>query len=162
MIDLRDLIYHILSKHKDINYPLPNSRLTKIIFLLDWISCLRANTRITNFNWYIDSSGPYVRDVVECIKANSDIFQFKIDTDDYGNSHTSISLNETSAYRPQILEGKLEVILNLIIDSTKKLEYSDFIGTVLESQPVIRTSRFHYVKLEDCASEVKKEFSVSS
>jgi len=61
---LRDIIRYILIKYP---YPfdLNKTRLTKLVYLIDWKTAQKQKNVSSGINWYFDNYGPYVPDVMK-------------------------------------------------------------------------------------------------
>lgn len=71
---LKDIIYYILEHHPG-RASFSNARITKLIYLADWKSCLETGAQITQIDWFFDYYGPFVKDIEHEVEANPDIFK---------------------------------------------------------------------------------------
>lgn len=78
---------------------LPNSRITKLVFLSDWFHVLSYGKQISNIKWYFDNYGPYVKDVLECIEKNPQLFDLKITPNIFGAPKREIGIVSTESIK---------------------------------------------------------------
>lgn len=144
-----DLILYICAK-----YPLPQelskARLTKMIYLADWESCLRTGRQLTEIKWYFHNFGPYVDDVLEAAKLSPSLEV--IETENfYGEPKQLIKARPDSAM-PRI-DRSTQTILDHIISETKGLYWSDFIKHVYATKPISESTRYSQLDLEKFARQ---------
>lgn len=140
------------------NYPLPDelskARLTKLVYLADWESCIKAGKQITAINWYFHNFGPYVDDVINEAKS-SRVLRVKQTENMYGDKKELIYLVE-KAKIPELSDGEKEVIKSVIND-TKRLYWNDFIKHVYETYPISTSERYTQLNLVGLAKSYKQK-----
>ena len=142
---LKEILYYILKKE----WSLPNSRLTKLVYLLDWKYSLEQWKQYTNIKWYFDYYWPFVKDIEKIIEENPDWFKTNIISDIYWNKkYFSINWNHELN-----LSDNLKNYINSIIYRTSKLSYSWFIKFVYSTYPIYKSKKFEYLELEKLAKE---------
>lgn len=151
-IKLEDLVYFVIK-----NYPvkshLSKARLTKIIFLMDWKYCLDYWEQITNINWYFDTYGPYVPDIVNLTQKENSLFKTNDFINFFNNLWTIIDI-KNSNYNPEI-NNNIKEVFQFIINATSKLNFSDFINFVYSTYPIQVSNRFSYLNLEELSNQYK-------
>lgn len=153
MNKLRDVIAYILE-----NYPhkneLSNARLTKLVYLSDWNSCLKSGSQITSIKWYFDNYGPFVWDVKQEVEKNPHLFT----VEQTMNAHGSIKNLIKSLKLPKdlALTSKEKASIDKIIDITKNMYWDDFINLVYSTYPILSTERYSYLNLESLAKRYKE------
>jgi hypothetical protein len=130
------------------------SRLTKMIYLMDWKSSIDNGYQITNAKWHFDHYGPYVDDFVEIAKEDKDI-TIQNTSNFYGGRKQLFKLSDS-------FDGKVEItpeqkkIADFVIDATKKKNYENFIQLVYSTYPIISNNRYSNLDLVDMANKYKE------
>ncbi|WP_185230709.1 Panacea domain-containing protein [Teredinibacter franksiae] len=130
------------------------SRLTKMIYLMDWKSSIDSGHQITNAQWHFDHYGPYVEDFVKLAKEDKDI-SVENTSNYYGGKKQLFKLKKK-------FEGSFDLtkeqkdIANFVIDATKKKNYEDFIQLVYSTYPVISNDRYSHLDLVGSAEKYKE------
>lgn len=139
-----------------LNYPYPNelsnSRLTKLVYLADWVSALADNRQLTDIHWLFNHYGPYVDDVRIAVVFSHD-FSLQNDQNMYGSSKNVIKFlgNPNEIF----LDRRDREILNLVIDKTKGKYYNEFIDYIYSTYPVQSQNRYSNLDLVKLANEYK-------
>ena len=139
-----------------LNYPYPNelsnSRLTKLIYLADWLSSLADRRQLTAINWLFNHYGPYVDDIKNTV-IFSDNFLLQNDQNMYGSSKNMIKFlgNPNEIF----LTDRDISILNLVIEKTKGKYYNEFIDYVYSTYPVQSQNRYSNLDLVRLANEYR-------
>ncbi|WP_137201613.1 Panacea domain-containing protein [Pseudomonas sp. CFBP13528] len=149
---LKDLIACIL-----LQYPSPedlsNSRLTKLIFLIDWKSCLVDGRKVSGIEWYFDHYGPYVEDVIELAKIDSDFNVMPV-RGQSGSIKNVIGLSK--GFCDVIELGEVsEYCVKFAIDLTAGKNYDEFIELVYSLYPVVTCPKYSDIDLVKKACEYK-------
>lgn len=139
-----------------LNYPYPNelsnARLTKMVYLSDWFSCLVLGKQITHIRWVFNHYGPYVDDIVDVAKRDS-LFTISTVQNYYGDNKIIISCDDLS-YKPMISE-EVKEILDFVINKTKSMYFNEFIDYVYSTYPISSQSRYVNLDLVYLAKEYK-------
>lgn len=143
---LRSIVRYIVK-----NYPYPDeltkTRITKLVYLIDWENIKKNNEQITDINWYFDHYGPYVSDVLD-----------EADKDDCVRIESTISNFGTIKYivRPKIDKTELiysnltdeEIsIIDKVIQDTKSFSWNKFIDYVYSTEPIKESNRYNSLDL---------------
>lgn len=149
---LKDLIVYMLSQ-----YPCPedlsNSRLTKLIFLVDWKSCLVAGRRVSEIDWYFDNYGPYVEDIIELVRLDSD-FEIRPVKERSGAIKSVVSLSK--GFHDVVgLDEVSKVCVKFVIDLTLDKGYDEFVALIYSLYPVVTCPKYSRVDLVKKALEYK-------
>jgi len=130
------------------------SRLTKMIYLMDWKSSIDNGAQITNAKWHFDHYGPYVDDFVRLAREDKGI-SIESASNFYGGKKQLFKLSDT-------FDGKVEItpeqkkIADFVIDATKQKNYEDFIQLVYSTYPVISSDRYTDLDLVIMANKYKE------
>lgn len=136
------------------------SRLTKMIYLMDWKSSIDYGRQITDAQWHFNHYGPYVDDFVRVAKDDKDI-SVENTTTYYGGKKQLFKLSE--GYKGNIeLTDEQRKIADFVIDATKQKTYEDFIQLVYSTFPVISNDRYSDLDLVDLAKKYKELLAKSS
>lgn len=152
---LKDIIYYILDNHPSW-IAFSNARITKLIYLADWKSCLESGQQITNIEWFFDYYGPFVKDVEHEVENNLDIFSVEpmLSWVFWWNKKVFSIKNK---YYPNIEENH-KVFINFVIEKTANMWFSDFIRYVYSTYPVYKSRKFQKLDLSQLAAEYKTLF----
>ncbi|MCS0351186.1 Panacea domain-containing protein [Vibrio ordalii] len=139
------------------NYPyeseLSKERLTKLVYLADWISALVDDKQITRIDWLFNHYGPYVDDVVESVLFNTD-FSIVSEQTMYGSEKNIISFHGASSNIE--LTSREKQIVDAVINKTEKMYFNDFIDYVYSTYPVRSQNRYSHLDLVQLAREYKE------
>jgi hypothetical protein len=130
-------------------YPLPHelskARLTKMVYLADWESCLRSGKQLTNIQWYFHNFGPYVEDVLIAAEQCSELDVVRTENI-YGDAKQVIKARPRAA-TPEFSRDVAN-ILDDVMNKTKGLYWSDFIRYVYATKPIAQSTRYTVLNLE--------------
>ena len=142
MDKLQDIIENLVLKypHKE---ELSDSRVTKMIYLLDWKSCLMYGKQATSISWYFDNYGPYVSDIVSVV-SDSSTMELKIKRNMYGNIKKHIELKVDSVSN---LSKNCDELLAKVIKATQTKNYNDFVKFVYSTYPVRVSEKYSHFDL---------------
>jgi hypothetical protein len=136
------------------------SRLTKMIYLMDWKSSIDYGRQITDAQWHFNHYGPYVDDFVKVAKDDKDI-SVENTTTYYGGKKQLFKLSDS--YKGSIeLTDEQKKIADFVIDATKQKNYEDFIQLVYSTFPVISNDRYSDLDLVDLAKKYQELLAKSS
>jgi predicted metallo-beta-lactamase superfamily hydrolase len=130
------------------------SRLTKMIYLMDWKSSIDYGCQITHAQWHFDHYGPYVDDFVRMAKEDKDI-SVENTSNYYGGKKQLFKLSEKFEGDFDLTKEQKE-IADFVINATKKKNYEDFIQLVYSTYPVISNDRYSDLDLVGSAEKYRK------
>lgn len=153
MADVKDLLAYIL-----LNYPnkeeLSKTRVTKLIYLCDWKSCIEFERQITDITWVFDNFGPFVWDVMTTVENNPETFSIYSSETLFGTPKTVVAL-KNKQYSPS-LEEQEKRIADFVIKSTENLNFDKFVKLVYSTYPIMTSQRHKALDLIDLAKEYKR------
>lgn len=132
-------------------YPLSKARLTKLVYLVDWVSALQYGQQATPINWLYNHYGPYVTDVTSFITGNND-FHVLYDTTEEG-SRSEITFANWRNYTPP---PELIPMVNDVMDSTASLNFQGFLGLVYSTFPISSNPQYSQLNLVECAAKARE------
>jgi len=151
MAEIKDIMAYIISNYpENLRHELSNARLTKMIYLSDWHSCINRGSQITDISWFFDDFGPFVHDISETAKAYPSIFDIDTTKNSYGQPKRIFRMR--SKYTPTI-SGEERASVDHIIEITRKLYWKDFIRLVYGTHPVASSDRYSFLDLSKKAKE---------
>jgi len=152
MAKLVDALTYLLSQ-----YPYPadqsNARVTKMLYLADWVHCLRHEMPITDIEWYFNNYGPFVDDVKETAIREKSLFDVVEVQNDFGKPKTVLKLKADSI-SPDLSVTEKQAI-DHVIRVTKDMSWEKFIQTVYGTYPVATSPRYSVLDLETKAKQYK-------
>lgn len=134
------------------NYPYPDdltkTRITKLVYLIDWENVKEYGSQITNIEWFFDHYGPYVSDVLD-----------EADEDKAVSINSTISNFGTVKYIIKPKRDKEELlyddltdndkdIIDRVIDKTKSFYWNEFINYVYSTEPIKKSTRYSVLDLK--------------
>lgn len=152
---LTSLMAYILKKYPAAhNDDLSNARLTKLVYLADWKNALENDEQISGINWYFDNFGPFVNDVENAARENTELFEVQNKTNYYGSPKKVFSLkkNDTAI----TLSEKEKLAADHVIEVTKKLFWGDFIKLVYSTYPISSSERYSFLNLVEKARKYRE------
>jgi len=143
---LRSVIRYIVK-----NYPYPDdltkTRITKLVYLVDWEFMEKYGKQLTNIDWYFDHYGPYVSDVLD--DADDDkVLSINKTTSNYGTVKYIVKPKrdkEDLVYRD--LYNSDTEILDKVISETEDLSWNEFIDYVYSTKPIQNSNRYSKLDL---------------
>lgn len=143
---LRNVLLYIVK-----NYPygddLTKTRITKLVYLIDWEYTKKYGKQMTEISWYFDHYGPYVSDVLD-----------EADEDKTVSIQSTLSNFGTIKYivRPKydkelIHYDDLDVseieVINEVFENTKMLSWNQFINYVYDTPPIKESRKYSNLDL---------------
>lgn len=134
------------------NYPYPDdltkTRITKLVYLIDWENVKEYGSQITNIEWFFDHYGPYVSDVLD-----------EADEDKTVSINSTISNFGTVKYIVKPKRDKEELlyddltdndkdIIDRVIDRTKNFYWNEFINYVYSTDPIKNGTKYSALDLK--------------
>ncbi|WP_455258419.1 Panacea domain-containing protein [Peptoniphilus asaccharolyticus] len=134
------------------NYPYPDdltkTRITKLVYLIDWENVKEYGSQITNIEWFFDHYGPYVSDVLD-----------EADEDKTVSINSTISNFGTVKYIVKPKRDKEELsyddltdndklIIDRVIEETKSFYWNEFINYVYSTEPIKKSTRYSALDLK--------------
>lgn len=143
---LQNIIYYFLQE----SWELPNARITKLVYLLDWEYSLKYGQQLTDIDWFFDYYWPFVRDIENVVLKNTDLFNVKTYTNFLWNSSKFFSVK----WKQYIdLEQNTIELMKGIMQKTKNLSFNEFIKYVYSTYPIYKTRQFDKLELVKLAKE---------
>ena len=138
-------------------YPYKNelsaSRVTKMLYLVDWKCAIERSAQLTDAKWYFNHYGPYVPDFME-IAENDDDIVIKNDETMFGGKKRLICLS--SKFTPVPLGAYEKSLVDFVIDKTQSKNYDDFIKLVYSTYPVLTSNKYSKLDLIASAQSYKE------
>lgn len=120
------------------------SRLTKIIYLIDWKSAIDDSCLLTNSEWHLDNYGPYIEHFFDAITKDKDL-DIKISNNLDEDKKLSIVMKNIEWQ--DHLEDRQKKIIDFVINVTKDKNYSDLSKLVFSTYPIIVGNNNFYLDL---------------
>jgi hypothetical protein len=147
---LKDILVYILQEYP-YKSELSNARVTKIIYLADWRHVLENNTQVSTIKWFFNSYGPFVWDIMETAKNNTDIFDID-ETENLQGQEKRLIVLRNENFQPQLTKTE-KAAIDHIIKVTKPMSWENFIRLVYSTHPIISSERYTHLNLIDKAKE---------
>ncbi len=136
------------------------SRLTKMIYLMDWKNSIDNGHQVTNAKWHFNHYGPYVDDFVKLANEDKDI-AVQNTSNFYGGRKQLFMLSDSFGGKVDITPEQKE-IADFVINATKQKNYEDFIQLVYSTYPIISNNRYSDLDLVGMANKYKEIMAKSS
>ncbi len=152
MSNLIDIIYYTCQKypHKD---ELSKARLTKMVYLSDWKSCLVNNCQLTKIDWFFDNYGPFVDDVHQEIKKYPNLIEIVHTSNYYGYDKTLYVITKND-YVPNLTKTE-ESIIDEVIEKTQTMHWDSCINFIYSTYPIATSPRYSKLNLLEKSLEYK-------
>lgn len=141
-----------------IKYPrkqeLSNARLTKLVYLSDWVSSVLTGEPMTQINWVFNHYGPYVDDVIISARSHS-FFTISKDTNVYGAQKVLISY-EGPHDEIRLLPAEKNILI-AVIEKTSGMYFNEFVEYVYSTYPVKANERYSELNMSKLAREYKSQ-----
>lgn len=151
-MEILDIVAYLVKNSKT---ELSKGRLNKLVYLADWKFALDNQKQISNIAWKFNHYGPYVNEIEHSIETDT-LKRFKIihqETSYFGHSKYTIKLvNDLNFIAPNDSEKK---ILDIILELTDKLNWTNFINLVYSTYPIKVSERGEILNLVDLAQQYK-------
>jgi len=151
--NISTIIKYILTyyPHKD---ELSASRLTKILYLVDWKNSIENGEQLTNSIWYYNHYGPYVEDFMKIAEEDSDI-EIKNESNVFGGKKRLLKMKNSCKVKITLKQEEKQLV-DFVINATKEKSYADFINLVYSTYPVLISDKYTQIDLVTLACEYKK------
>jgi predicted metallo-beta-lactamase superfamily hydrolase len=130
------------------------SRLTKMIYLIDWKNAIDNGSQVTDAKWHFDHYGPYVDNFVKVAKENEDIKVENTSTY-YGGKKQLFTLSKDFNSKIEI-SSEHKKIADFVISATKDKHYEEFIKLIYSTYPILSNDRYNYLDLVGLAKKYKE------
>ena len=147
---------YVLKYYPSDGHELTKTRLTKLIYLLDWESALKTGRQVTDINWYFNHYGPFVSDVFDAADDDSEL-RIVEKVSNFGTKKYVVEAKHGLESLTYDLTFDEEVLINKIIEETKYKSWNDFIDYVYETYPIRETEKYGFLDLVKLAEESKKQ-----
>lgn len=136
---LHDLMAFLCEKvsHKN---DLSKARLTKLVYLTDWKMSQKHGRTISNIDWIFNHYGPYVDDIIDLARNNSD-FTVLTTTNAYGSLKELIQFVGSIKDCASITKEE-DLIISEVIRETDPMYFNKFIDHVYSTFPVKVSNRY--------------------
>ncbi len=146
---MRDVVAYICKEYKKKEH-LSKPRLTKMVYLVDWLSALRTGKQTTEIKWFYNHYGPFVFDVSDLVRKDDD-FSWAM----YSNHPWPVARfnGDDGAVN---LDDKTREFADIVMSKTKNMEWPEFLDLVYQTYPVASKSKYSTLDLEEIAKEAWK------
>lgn len=148
---LKDIVGYICSQYP-YSSELSNARLTKLVYLADWMSAVANEEQITSIEWLFNHYGPYVDDVIQSVRNRSD-FSIEYTENNYGSTKQIVKyVGDPDDIN---ISNKAKRVIDAVIDKTRSMYFNDFIDYVYSTYPVSSNERYSTLDLVRLARKYK-------
>lgn len=148
-----DNVVRYLVRHYPNSFELNKTRLTKLVYLVDWKYAQKYQNQVTSIRWKFDHYGPYVSDVIESVVLDKDLL-IKESISAFGTTKYTIESNVNKDLLDYELLSETQIkVIDEVIDETKDLYWNDFIEYVYSTYPIVNSTRYSELNLIDLAKE---------
>ena len=149
---LHDVIVRICTsyRYKD---ELSRARVTKLVYLSDWVSSLHYGGPITNTQWVFNHYGPYVGDVPATV-ASSPVLMESPETNAFGSPKRVITAV------PGAVDGLSDserAVVDAVLGHTESMTFTKFIDYVYDSYPIRASKRYDTLDLGAFAAQAQQQ-----
>lgn len=150
---IENILHYLLNLYP---YPedLTKTRITKLIYLVDWYSVLETGKQATDIEWYFDHYGPYVSDVLDVADEDSSVRIRKTSSAFGGIKYVVESKNPDQPLNCEMNETEQKII-DRVIEDTKNLTWNKFIDFVYSTDPIKKKEKYNRLDLVDIAKGIQ-------
>ncbi|WP_302546303.1 Panacea domain-containing protein [Streptococcus vestibularis] len=146
-----NVLRYIVRYYPD-SFELTKTRLTKLIYLIDWESSLEVGEQMTEIEWYFNHYGPYVSDVFDTADEDSDL-KIVENVSNFGTKKFLVeSKIEKSELKFELTESEIKII-DKVINDTQNMNWYEFIDYVYSTVPVVKSKKYGVLNLVKLAQE---------
>ena len=150
-----DNVLRYIVRYYPFDFELTKTRLTKLIYLIDWESSLESGAQLTDIEWYFNHYGPYVSDVFDTADEDSDL-RIVEKVSNFGTKKFLVeSKIEKSELQFELNESERKII-DKVIDKTKSMNWNEFIDYVYSTYPIVKSEKYGVLNLVKLAEEYQK------
>jgi arsenite-activated ATPase arsA len=150
-----DNVLRYIVRYYPFDFELTKTRLTKLIYLIDWESSLESGAQLTDIEWYFNHYGPYVSDVFDTADEDSDL-RIVEKVSNFGTKKFLVeSKIEKSELQFELNESERKII-DKVIDKTKSMNWNEFIDYVYSTFPIVKSEKYGVLNLVKLAEEYQK------
>lgn len=151
-MNIIDVVGYFIKNSKTV---LSKGRLNKLIYLADWKNCLDNNEQLTSIQWKFNHYGPYVDEIQDIIENDNKKRITIADKINYfGSVKYELSVKKDDFISPTKQQKK---VLDLILQITDNLNWSDFINLVYSTYPIKVSIRGEIMDLVKLSIEYKNK-----
>lgn len=149
---VRDVVRRIVSE-----YPFPDeltqTRLTKLVYLADWVMATKESRQMTDIHWYFDHYGPYVPDVFQAASKDKAL-TISSGQSPFGNPREVIRVAKPAdKIETPTLTRDDETVIALVIKKIKDMTWNEFLSFVYSTKPVQLSERYSFLDLVAAAKQ---------
>lgn len=145
MNKLKEVIRYLLINSSQPS-KLTKTKVTKLVYLSDWISSVKRNKQITEIKWYFDHYGPYVSDIYFMAEKDSKI-EIESGYNAFGNpKETLVCKIKKEKFKPKLNIEEQE-ILNKVLETTDDMNWREFIDFVYNTKPIKISKKYSTLDL---------------
>jgi len=128
------------------NYPYPDdltkTRITKLVYLVDWENFKKYGNQMTSIEWFFDHYGPYVSDVLDEADEDKNI-SIKSTISNFGTVKYIVKpkKEKKELIYDDLTENDMNII-DKVIKDTKDYYWNEFINYVYETAPIKNSKKY--------------------
>ena len=145
---LRNVLLYIVK-----NYPygddLTKTRITKLVYLIDWEYTKKYGRQLTEIEWFFDHYGPYVSDVLDEADADKSL-SIESTVSNFGTTKYIVKpkTDKNSIDYEGLEQNEIEII-HKVIEDTEMLSWNEFINYVYDTTPIKYSNKYTYLNLNE-------------
>ena len=152
MAQLKEVIGYLCTR-----YPHPDElakgRVAKLLFLADWLTCLKTGEQMTAIQWQFNNYGPYVEDIVTAARNDAVHFSVVQKENYYGNPVDLIKVKKRFQEFRTLSHSERQT-LDKVIETVEAMNWSQFISHVYSTYPIATRARYSRLNLKEIANEL--------
>jgi len=131
MSTLKQVMIYIVNSYRHTK-SISVSRLSKTVYMADWLAAIKLDRQLTNINWDIRFSGPFAPEIESILTGDED-FQMQ-GGKNYGNKVQQVAAANDDI-TVELSPAELRV-LDKVLRDTVQLNWNDFLNYVYDTYPV--------------------------
>ena len=148
-----DNVVRYLVRHYPESSELNKTKLTKLVYLVDWEMAKRKHRQLTDIEWKFDHFGPFVSDVYDAADEDKELSIVKKQSAFGTTKYIVQSKNDRERLEYPDLDRETQAIIDDVIDKTRNLYWNGFIEYVYDTYPIKHVQKYNHLNLVQLAEE---------
>lgn len=146
---IEDVVEAICNQYPDPT-ELSSPRLTKLVFLVDWITAVRRGEQATSIGWVYNHYGPFVWDVMDAVRRNPSRFEIEAPRPFATRRWEYVRCKHGAS---PSLPPEVQLAIKDAIRASAGLPWAKFLELVYSTYPIKAQPKFSELNLKELARQ---------
>lgn len=148
MNKLKNTILYLVKRHPP-KRDLTQTRLTMLLFLIDWENTLQHREQITELSWYFGQYGPNAIDLIPEIRHSKNLY-IAVEKSNFGTDQFMIKTSiDKSLIQIEKLSTENIKIIDDIINKTKNFSWKELLDYTYNTKPIKLCKKYTTISFKD-------------